>query len=140
MDTDIGTELFAGYENDFKLIIADISSKLQDLQDQDGESKKAAVRAAERAVEEAEEIVPRLYDALLTMNVDRPNGDGSHEHTNSSTSEGKCKTPWTQGYSRETKSVSGRPAPQYVTNASRNELRSPLPVKHYSALAIPMRG
>lgn len=58
MDTDIGTELFAGYENDFNLIIADISSKLQDLQDKDGESRKAAVRAAERAVEEAEEIVP----------------------------------------------------------------------------------
>jgi hypothetical protein len=58
MDTDIGTELFAGYENDFNLIIADISSKLQDLQGIDGEPRKAAVRAAERAVEEAEEIVP----------------------------------------------------------------------------------
>jgi vesicle transport through interaction with t-SNAREs 1 len=57
MDTDIGTELFAGYENDFNLIIADISSKLQGLQDQDGEPRKAALRAAERAVEEAEEIV-----------------------------------------------------------------------------------
>lgn len=57
MDTDIGTELFAGYENDFSLIIADISSKLQGLHDQDGEPRKAALRAAERAVEEAEEIV-----------------------------------------------------------------------------------
>jgi vesicle transport through interaction with t-SNAREs 1 len=57
MDTEIGTELFAGYENDFNLIIADISSKLQGLQDQDGEPRKAALRAAERAVEEAEEIV-----------------------------------------------------------------------------------
>lgn len=62
MDTDIGTELFAGYENDFKLIVADISSKLQALQDQDGEARKASVRAAERSVEEAEEIVrtPRI--------------------------------------------------------------------------------
>jgi hypothetical protein len=57
MDTDIGTELFAGYENDFNLIIADISSKLQALQDQDGEGRKAALGAAQRAVEEAEEIV-----------------------------------------------------------------------------------
>ena len=62
MDTDIGTELFSGYENDFKLIIADISSKLQGLQEQDGEPKKSALRAAERAVEEAEEIVPSLHD------------------------------------------------------------------------------
>jgi Vesicle transport v-SNARE protein N-terminus len=60
MDTDIGTELFSGYENDFNLIIADISSKLQGLQDQDGEPRKAALRAAERAVEEAEEIVISL--------------------------------------------------------------------------------
>jgi len=62
MDTDIGTELFVGYENDFKLIVADISSKLQALQDQDGEARKASVRAAERSGEEAEEIVrtPRI--------------------------------------------------------------------------------
>jgi Vesicle transport v-SNARE protein N-terminus len=57
MDTDIGTELFASYENDFNLIIADISSQVQSLSDQDGESKKSAIRAAERAAEEAEEIV-----------------------------------------------------------------------------------
>jgi Vesicle transport v-SNARE protein N-terminus len=58
MDTDIGTELFAGYENDFNLIIADISSKLQALQDEEGESRKASLRSSERAFEEAEEIVP----------------------------------------------------------------------------------
>jgi hypothetical protein len=58
MDTDIGTELFSGYENDFNLIVADISSKLQGIQDQDGEPRKSGIRAAERAVEEAEEIVP----------------------------------------------------------------------------------
>jgi vesicle transport through interaction with t-SNAREs 1 len=64
MDTDIGTELFAGYENDFSLILADISSKLQGLQDQEGEERKAAIRAAERAIDEAEEIVtPRALPA-----------------------------------------------------------------------------
>jgi len=57
MDTDIGTELFASYENDFNLIITDISSKVEGLVDQDGEAKKATIRAADRAVEEAEEIV-----------------------------------------------------------------------------------
>ena len=57
MDTDIGTELFASYENDFNLIITDISSKVESLADQDGEAKKGAIRAADRAVEEAEEIV-----------------------------------------------------------------------------------
>ena len=67
MDTDLGTELFAGYENDFKLIVADISSKLQALQDQDGEARKSSVRAAERAAEEAEEIVfPAYTTTMLT--------------------------------------------------------------------------
>jgi vesicle transport through interaction with t-SNAREs 1 len=60
MDTDIGTELFASYENDFNLIITDISSKVEGLPEQDGEAKKAAIRAADRAVEEAEEIVMSL--------------------------------------------------------------------------------
>jgi Vesicle transport v-SNARE protein N-terminus len=87
MDTDIGTELFAGYENDFKLIVADISSKLQALQDQDGEARKSSVRAAERAVEEAEEIVspdsPIPRTITDTSAVDRSNGDGSNEHTQS---------------------------------------------------------
>jgi hypothetical protein len=85
MDTDIGTELFAGYENDFNLIIADISSKLQDLQDKDGESRKAAVRAAERAVEEAEEIVSPHPWHNSSYGVGGSNGDGSNEHTESST-------------------------------------------------------
>jgi hypothetical protein len=85
MDTDIGTELFAGYENDFNLIIADISSKLQDLQDKDGESRKAAIRAAERAVEEAEEIVHSHPWHNSCCGLGWPNGDGSNEHTKSST-------------------------------------------------------
>ena len=68
MDTDIGTELFAGYENDFNLIVADISSKLQGLQEQDGEPRKASLRAAERALEEAEEIVPHFDQNLGKTN------------------------------------------------------------------------
>jgi hypothetical protein len=40
--------LEATNENDFKLIVADISSKLQGLQDQDGDPRKSAVQAAER--------------------------------------------------------------------------------------------
>ena len=84
MDTDIGTELFAGYENDFNLIIADISSKLQGLQDQDGEPRKAGIRAAERAIEEAEEIVCSTLEFVeleCLFPVDRSNGDGSDEYT-----------------------------------------------------------
>jgi vesicle transport through interaction with t-SNAREs 1 len=84
MDTDIGTELFASYENDFNLIITDISSKVDGLTEQDGEAKKAAIRAADRALEEAEEIVlgpAPLHRAHIDCVLDRSNGDGSHEYT-----------------------------------------------------------
>jgi Vesicle transport v-SNARE protein N-terminus len=57
MDTDIGTELFAGYENDFNIITADISSKIDSLKNADGKTRTAAINAAERALEEAQEIV-----------------------------------------------------------------------------------
>jgi len=66
MDSDVGTELFSSYENDFNLIIADISTKLQGLQEQDNaETKKSSLRSAERAVEEAEEIVPSTSPSLF---------------------------------------------------------------------------
>jgi hypothetical protein len=109
MDTDIGTELFAGYENDFKLIVADISSKLQALQDQDGEARKASVRAVERSVEEAEEIVrtPPALALLLIPAIDRSDGDGGHEHTQSTALESICSSPGAQGDSREVKDLGG---------------------------------
>jgi vesicle transport through interaction with t-SNAREs 1 len=67
MDSDVGTELFSSYENDFNLIIADISTKLQGLQEQDNaETKKSSLRSAERAVEEAEEIVPSTSPSLFS--------------------------------------------------------------------------
>jgi hypothetical protein len=85
MDTDIGTELFASYENDLNLIIADISSNVQAAQDQEGEPRNATLRAAQRAVEEAEEIV-RTFPEELTFLADRPDGDGADEYTQCSTS------------------------------------------------------
>jgi len=57
MDTDAGTELFASYEAELKLVSADLSQKLDQIPDLTGEPRKAAVSQAERAVEEAKEIV-----------------------------------------------------------------------------------
>lgn len=57
LDTDPGSELLASYEADFKLTQADISQKLDQIPDLQGEPRKAAIRAAERAVDEADEIV-----------------------------------------------------------------------------------
>lgn len=57
LDSDPGTELFASYEADFKLAQADISQKLDQIPELHGEPRKAAIRAGERAVDEADEIV-----------------------------------------------------------------------------------
>lgn len=60
LDTDPGSELLASYEADFKLTQADISQKLEQIPDLQGEPRKAAIRAAERAVDEADEIIGQM--------------------------------------------------------------------------------
>jgi len=58
LDTEAGTELFASHEADFKLVQADITQKLDQINELHGEPRKAAIRALERVVDEADEIVP----------------------------------------------------------------------------------
>jgi vesicle transport through interaction with t-SNAREs protein 1 len=57
---DATTELFASYEADFKLVFADITQKLSELTELTGEARKAAIRAAERSVDEADEIIAQM--------------------------------------------------------------------------------
>jgi len=57
LDTDAGSELFSSYEAEFKLVQADLTQKLDQIPELQGEPRKAAVSQAERALEEAEELV-----------------------------------------------------------------------------------
>ena len=57
LDTDAGSELFSSYEAELKLIQADLSQKLDQIPDLSGEPRKAAIGQAERAIDEANEIV-----------------------------------------------------------------------------------
>lgn len=57
LDTDAGSELFASYEAELKLVQADLSQKLDQISELNAEPRKAAVRQAERALEEANELV-----------------------------------------------------------------------------------
>jgi len=57
LDTDAGSELFSGYEAELKLVQADLNQKLDQIPDLAGEPRKAAISQAERAVEEADELV-----------------------------------------------------------------------------------
>ena len=57
LDTDAGSELFGSYEAELKLVQADLSQKLDQLPELSGEPRKTAINQAERALEEADELV-----------------------------------------------------------------------------------
>ena len=57
LDTDAGSELFSSYEAELKLVQADLNQKLDQIPDLSGEPRKAAISQAERALEEASELV-----------------------------------------------------------------------------------
>ena len=57
LDTDAGSELFSSYEAELKLVQADLSQKLDQIPDLAGEPRKAAISSADRAIEEANELV-----------------------------------------------------------------------------------
>lgn len=71
LDTDAGTELFSSYEAEFKLVQADLTQKLDQIPELSGEPRKAALSQAERALEEANELVqssPQPHPLLLPTN------------------------------------------------------------------------
>lgn len=57
IDSDVGSELFASYETELKLVQTDLSQKLEQIPEQTGEERKAAIAQAKRTLEEAKEIV-----------------------------------------------------------------------------------
>ena len=59
LDTEAGSELFSSYEAEYKLVQADLMQKLDQIPDLSGEPRKASISKAERALEEAEELVRR---------------------------------------------------------------------------------
>ncbi|KAK1754311.1 vesicle transport v-SNARE protein [Echria macrotheca] len=60
LDTEAGTELFSSYEAEFKLVQADLSQKLDQIPDLTGEPRKAALSQAERALDEAAELLDQM--------------------------------------------------------------------------------
>jgi len=60
LDSDAGSELFASYEAELKLVQADLNQKLEQIPELTGEPRKAALGQAQRALEEAQEILESL--------------------------------------------------------------------------------
>lgn len=63
VDAEPGTDRFSGYENELRLVQADLNQTLEAIKDATGEPRKAAISKAERALEEAEELVCCRLDA-----------------------------------------------------------------------------
>jgi len=57
LDADAGTERFASYEAELKLVQADLNQQLDQIPELSGEPRKSAISKAERALEEAKELV-----------------------------------------------------------------------------------
>jgi vesicle transport through interaction with t-SNAREs 1 len=57
LDTDAGSELFSNYEAELNLVQADLNQKLDQIPELTGEERKSAIRGAERALDEAKELV-----------------------------------------------------------------------------------
>lgn len=64
LDTDAGSELFGSYEAELKLVQADLFQKLDQIPELSGEPRKTAISQAERALEEADELVRMLLTGL----------------------------------------------------------------------------
>ncbi|KAI9833412.1 MAG: hypothetical protein M1826_007510 [Phylliscum demangeonii] len=60
LDTDAGSELFSSYEADLRLVQADLTQKLDQVDELSGEPRKAMIRQAENAVEEADELLDQM--------------------------------------------------------------------------------
>ena len=60
MDGDAGSELFSNYEAELRLVEADLNQKLDQIPELSGEERKSAVKGAERALDEAKELVSRV--------------------------------------------------------------------------------
>ena len=60
LDTEAGSELFSNYEAELKLVEADLNQKLDQIPEMAGEERKSAIRSAERAVDEAKELLDQM--------------------------------------------------------------------------------
>ncbi|KAL2862874.1 v-SNARE protein VTI1 [Aspergillus lucknowensis] len=60
LDTDAGSEMFSSYETELNLVQADLNQKLDQIAELSGEQRNSAIRQAQRALEEATELLDQM--------------------------------------------------------------------------------
>ena len=68
---DSSTENFDGYEAELRLVQADLGQKLDQISEQTGEPRKATIAQAQRALEEAQELVRLALASWLCAATDK---------------------------------------------------------------------
>ncbi|KAK9475730.1 t-SNARE [Lipomyces japonicus] len=71
LDSEPGSELFSSYESDFRLAFAEVAQKIDQIPELATEPRKATIRAAERAIDEADEIISQM--AIELQNISSGN-------------------------------------------------------------------
>lgn len=67
LDTDAGSEMFASYENELKLVQADLNQKLDQIAEASGEQRKSAISSATQVLDEATELVNLINPLQFTL-------------------------------------------------------------------------
>ncbi|KAF9186213.1 hypothetical protein BGZ50_002595 [Haplosporangium sp. Z 11] len=67
MDSPAGSELFGSYEQDYEAIKISITERLNASGNQTGEPKKQTLRAADREIDEAAEILQQMDMELMNL-------------------------------------------------------------------------
>ena len=113
LDSEAGSERFASYEAELKLVQADLTQKLDQIPELSGEPRKAAISQAERALEEARELVSAQFQTPIADEDEEAAPAGSNPkptktNTTPSPRSTKCgsKSPTSRGQ-RRIKSTNG---------------------------------
>jgi len=69
LDTDAGSEMFASYENELKLVQADLNQKLDQIAEASGEQRKSAINNATSVLDEATELVSSTPQPTLMRHI-----------------------------------------------------------------------
>jgi vesicle transport through interaction with t-SNAREs protein 1 len=82
LNADAGSEMFASYENELKLVQADLNQKLDQIAEASGEQRKSAIANATHVLEEATELVSPPSPSTRYHAPQCENNEQLHEQEN----------------------------------------------------------
>jgi ElaB/YqjD/DUF883 family membrane-anchored ribosome-binding protein len=129
MDTDAGSEMFASYENELKLVQADLNQKLDQIAEASGEQRKSAIANAEQVLDEAMELVSAQHPEKGTTRQEVREGKKRRQKANPTiphlarpTAHGEAEHPFLGPVKSQ------RPLPQLLNRYRRGQAQAQVPI------------